>query len=98
MGGVRERQYIATLTLDRLLESFPEPNFVKIDIEGAELVALESAVEIVNKVRPKFYIEVGANVANQIYEIFDSANYSAFDPRTRLPINECVENTLFIPN
>lgn len=98
MGGTREKQFVATLTLDRLLESFPRPNFVKIDIEGAELMALKSAEKLIKSIRPKFYIEVGENVASQVYEIFDAANYSALDPKTQLPIDRCVDNTLFIPN
>ena len=34
MGGVREKQYVPTLTLDTLLKTFPPPDFVKIDVEG----------------------------------------------------------------
>ena len=98
MGGVRETLYVPTLTLDRLLERFQVPNFVKIDIEGAELMALESAVNLINDVRPKFYIEVGENVSSQIYTIFKAANYSCIDPVTHKALTHCVENTLFIPH
>ena len=34
MGGYREMQYVPTITLDSLLESFLPPSFIKIDIEG----------------------------------------------------------------
>lgn len=98
MGGVRETLHVATLTLDRLLETFPSPQFVKIDIEGAELLALQSAEKVINEVRPKFYIEVGEDVSSQVFEIFKSANYSILDPLTMEQVDECVENTLFIPN
>jgi len=98
MGGVRETQYVPTLTLDSLLEIFPAPNFVKVDIEGAELMALQGANKLVMEVRPRFYIEVGKNVSSQIFTLFQSARYNCIDPSNGEKISECVANTLFIPN
>jgi FkbM family methyltransferase len=37
----------------------PRPDFVKVDVEGAELLVLEGAHEMISQVRPVFYIEVG---------------------------------------
>ena len=98
MGGVRETHYVPTLTLDTLLNSFEEPDFVKIDIEGAELLALQAASKLINDVRPKFYIEVGENVGSQLHRIFKDAGYSCIDPISGNEIDSCVENTLFVPN
>lgn len=98
MGGTRETQYVATLTLDTLLASMDEPNFVKIDIEGAELLALQGAGQLISEVRPSFYIEVGEDVAPSVYKIFSQANYRCVDPITEKESSKCVENTLFIPN
>jgi FkbM family methyltransferase len=50
MGGVREKQYVPTLTIDTLLNTFPPPDFVKIDIEGAEYMALQGAKNIIPKI------------------------------------------------
>jgi FkbM family methyltransferase len=43
-GGVRERIRVPTLTIDTLLEQFPRPKFVKIDVEGAEIMVLRGAL------------------------------------------------------
>ena len=43
MGGSREKQYVPTMTMDALLTAFPKPDFIKIDVEGAELMALQGA-------------------------------------------------------
>lgn len=98
MGGARQSIVVPTLTLDRLLDTFLAPDFVKIDIEGAELMALEGASKLISDSRPKFYIEVGQDVAEQVYLIFKSANYQCLDPASMKPITHCLENTLFVPN
>ncbi len=97
MGGVREKQYVPTLTLDTLLNTFPPPDFVKIDVEGAELLVLQGADNLISKVRPKFYIEVGSNVSSEILNIFQSAGYGAYDPYGNKLTDSCAPNTLFIP-
>jgi len=97
MGGVREIQYVPTLTLDFLMNFFPKPDFVKIDIEGAELMAIESAQKLIKDVRPTFYIEVGEDVSSQIYDIFQAADYSVIDPQTDKVLDHCLANTLFVP-
>ncbi len=98
MGGVRERQYVPTLSLDTLLDSLPAPDFVKIDIEGAEYLALLGAKHLISEVRPKWYIEVGDDVSGQIFSIFRSSGYVAFGPDGELLTDSCTSNTLFIPN
>jgi len=79
MGGVREIQHVPTLTLDTLLDSFPEPDFIKIDIEGAEYMALQGATCLIAKVRPIFYIEVGRDSSALVIEKFEEADYAVFD-------------------
>lgn len=97
MGGVREKQYVPTMTLDTLLESFPAPDFVKVDIEGAEYMALQGATKLINEVRPRFYIEVGQNVSPQVFNIFSSASYEGFDSGGVVLDGHCAPNTLFLP-
>ena len=42
----------------------PQPNFVKIDIEGAELMALKGASTLLARARPTLYMEIaGASFA-----------------------------------
>lgn len=47
------------LTLDVILESQPAPDFVKMDIEAAELLALQGATRLIQEARPVYYIETG---------------------------------------
>jgi FkbM family methyltransferase len=98
MGGIRELQYVPTLTLDAMLDTFPAPDFVKIDIEGAELMAVQGAVRLITEIRPKFYIEVGSDVSEQIFKEFQSAGYVALDPQGKRLTKTCSPNTFFIPN
>ena len=99
MGGIRELQHVPTLTLDTVLESASNsPDFVKIDIEGAELNAIKGATYLINNIRPIFYIEVGDNVSSQIFTIFKLAEYRAFNIQGERLFKDCDPNTLFIPN
>ena len=99
MGGCREMQYVPTVTLDSLLESFLPPSFIKIDIEGGELLAINGAQNIINNIRPIFYIEIGSDVSEAILEIFNIANYQAYYPNgdACTSLSDCPPNTFFIP-
>lgn len=55
--GERYSIPVSTVTLDSLLESFPVPDLVKIDIEGMEYLALKGASELL-KHRPIIFAEV----------------------------------------
>ena len=98
MGGVREKQYVPTLTLDTLLNTFPAPDFVKIDVEGAEYMVIQGATRLINEIRPKFYVEVGSDVSSQVLKVFKSAGYAAYDPQGKKLIDSCAMNTFFIPD
>ncbi len=99
MGGVREKQYVPTLTLDTMLDSFPAPDFIKIDVEGAEHMVIAGAANIIEKIRPTFYTEVGGESAAQILEIFRQANYHIFDPQGTALTQEVstYNNIFFVP-
>ena len=96
-GGSREKQYVPTLRLDTLLHSMPEPDFVKIDVEGAELLVLNSASKITGQIRPVFYIEVGQDTSADILDLFHRKDYLAVDPDGKVLNKRCARNTLFIP-
>ena len=66
MGGIREKQYVPPLTLDTLLKSFAKPDFIKMDVEGSELFALNGGSKVISSIRPVFYIEVGQNISDEI--------------------------------
>ena len=97
MGGTREEQYVPTLRLDTLLTSMPKPDFIKIDVEGAELMVIKGASRITSEIRPVFYIEVGNEVSAKIFNLFAEQNYIAVSPEGEVLKGLCTFNTFFIP-
>lgn len=97
MGGVRYKRIVPTLTLDTLCESLTAPDFVKIDVEGAELLVLEGASALLS-LQPDLLIEVSAQHSEQITCILKNAGYRLFDAEAGAiqgaEITECVNNTL----
>lgn len=97
MGGGREVVLVPTLSLDTLLDALPPPDFVKIDVEGAELAVIEGAERLLREVRPCVYAEVDERFAEKVHAVFTGHGYGAFDPVNGNPIDRCLENTLFKP-
>lgn len=97
MGGVRMKQFVPTLTLDTLLKSFSKPDFVKIDVEGAEYMVLQGANELIEHVRPIFYIEVGQDVAEDVLSLFTSKKYLACNFFGEVLSEGLLSNSFFVP-
>lgn len=99
-GGERERVRVPTLTLDTLLEHFAVPTFVKIDVEGAEALVLRGAKQMLEKVRPMMYIEVGSGNSPEVSELLMGAGYRLYDGRKPLdgqaPMRACTQDTLAV--
>ena len=100
-GGVRQRVHVPTLTLDALMEQFAAPTFVKIDVEGAELLVLRGASRLLRDARPTLYIEVGLEHAQTAAALLREHNYVLFDSKVPIaaqsPLDVCVQDTLAIP-
>lgn len=97
MGGVREMQTVPTLTLDTLLDQRPMPDFIKIDVEGAELEVLKGASKLLAARHATLYIEIGEDVGDAIMALMSGHGYQAIDPVTRQPSDRWLSNTLFVP-
>jgi FkbM family methyltransferase len=97
MGGVRERCHVPTLRLDTVAQHMPRPDFVKIDVEGAELLVLDGANELASEIRPMFYIEVGEKKFSRVKAFFDALEYEAFDPDGRVIDGASYQNYFFVP-
>jgi FkbM family methyltransferase len=77
-GGVRETQVVPSVTLDRLLDHFPAPDVLKIDIEGAEVLALAGAAAVLER-RPIIICEVEARNATAVRDLLQPYGYHFYD-------------------
>jgi FkbM family methyltransferase len=98
-GGIRETQQVMSVTLDWLLERFPAPNVLKIDVEGAELQALSQAQRLLAQVRPVILCEVRERHTEAISELLHAHSYTLYDlaARRREPLKLAAFNTLALP-
>lgn len=85
-GGVKERRHVPALTLDTLLKDFSPPQVVKIDVEGAEVLVLQGACELLTRIRPVLIVEVASEVGQEVARILRSHDYRLFDGGTLSPI------------
>lgn len=71
-----------TIPLDALLDEKPEggpwrPGFIKIDVEGAEGLALAGAKETIRRFRPSLLVETHNDAAcAEVFDALKSANYT----------------------
>jgi FkbM family methyltransferase len=100
-GGSRNLQQTVTLTLDFLLEHFPSPTVLKIDVEGAEIKTLLGASELLRTVRPVIWCEVAPENALNVAELLREVGYqiyaAALDPDKRTPLPRASWDTLAVP-
>lgn len=69
---------VPTLTLDFLAEYWPAPDLIKIDVEGAEVMLLAGAGELLSRHRPTLYIEVLDDNAEAAGKLLNNYGYSLF--------------------
>jgi Methyltransferase FkbM domain len=67
-----------------MLEQFPRPTFVKIDVEGAEVMVLRGASKLLRDVRPTRYVEVGRENSDEGSRILHSFDYRLYDSTKQL--------------
>jgi FkbM family methyltransferase len=88
---------VTVVTLDSLLEQFPAPQVVKIDVEGAEYSVLRGAQKVL-QARPRIFCEVTENHA-EVAKLLTDANYKFYAARSsdRQPLARPSRDTLAIP-
>jgi FkbM family methyltransferase len=96
-GGKRQIQLVPTLTLDALLETLPSPNFVKIDVEGAEALVFAGASRLLKEVRPLIYAEISSKTALQVADVMRGASYGVLGKPGYDVAAVSYENILFAP-
>jgi len=98
-GGSRTIKSVVALTGDFLSQHWQRPDFVKIDIEGAELLFLTGATKLLESHRPLIYIEVSSSNKQDVTRVFKQHDYRLFklDGGREVPIERCEFNTLARP-
>jgi FkbM family methyltransferase len=101
MGGVAQRQFVPAFNLDWLLTQFPAPDLIKIDVEGAEVEALQGQRRMLDEIRPVFICEVSSKNRAAITDIFSTARYRLFDGDKPFDVGQPVAgaawNTVAVP-
>ena len=99
IGGIRETHLVPCVSLDWLLERYLPPNFLKIDIEGAEALALGGADNLLSRVKPIILCEVSSDNQQYVTETLIKHDYALYE--ARLPLGEQIKlatfNTLALP-
>jgi FkbM family methyltransferase len=76
---------VQVTTLDRFVSSNAvNPRLIKIDIEGAELQAIEGAIEVIRSHHPAIMVEVTENYS-KVFETLAKNDYLLFTPE-RMPL------------
>ncbi len=81
-GGVAQNRTVPALTLDSLLEHYPGPAVLKIDVEGAELKVLQGSTAVLARCRPRLYCEVAEANREAIGDILQQHAYCFRDIET----------------
>src|ERR1700691_961918 len=95
--GSGSAQTVITITLDWLLERFPAPQLVKIDVEGNESAVLSGAPNVL-RTRPLLFCEVTQH-HDDIAWLLGAAGYTLYAARERErhPLQRPSYDTLAVP-
>jgi len=99
-GETETIKQVVSVTCDFLVEHWGRPDFVKVDIEGAELLFLSGARKLLETMRPTFYIEVSERNRDDATKILRSQDYvlSRFSlSGEEIPLRGCEFNTVAKP-
>lgn len=98
-GGVRQSVSVMSVTLDWLLDRFPAPRVLKIDVEGGDLAVLRGGARMLSDVQPTILVEVGRAISPTVSDLLHAHGYTLFDLENRHlgPIARASYNTLARP-
>ncbi len=75
---VESVKMVPAVSGDELLEYWRAPDFIKMDVEGAELQALRGCERLLKEVRPILYIEVSPENQKSVSDLFRQYDYEIF--------------------
>ena len=99
-SGPRCIQPTVSLTLDFLLDYFPVPSVLKIDVETHEVSVLKGATRLLREIRPTIWCEVSHENSTEITELLHAAGYKLFgaEVRPHPPTERAWFHTLAVPS
>lgn len=97
--GTRGTQASVSLTLDFLLDYFPAPSTLKIDVETHEVKVLLGAARLLREIRPTIWCEVTHENSSEVTKLLQTAGYAlhAAANRPHPRVDRAWYNTLAIP-
>lgn len=96
MGGVRDSFLVPTLSGNSVKNYLgSSPQFIKIDVEGAELMVIKGLVDVLKTARPFVYVELGAETKADVTTLLSDLGYSFETPEGD---STAFGNYLFKPN
>jgi len=98
-SGLRQTQLSPSVTLDFLLDYFPKPSILKIDVETHEANVLRGAGRLLKEVRPVIWCEVSHENSEAVTDLFRSSNYELYgvESQPRQKIKRAWFQTLALP-
>jgi len=82
-SATRFTQPTAVLTLDSLLEYFPPPSVLKIDVETHEARVLLGAQRLLREIRPTIWCEVDPANSDEVTKLLHTAGYELYGAQSR---------------
>lgn len=81
MGGVRDSFLVPTLSGESVRKYLGSgPQFIKIDVEGAELMVINGLIDVLKNERPFVYVELGAESKADVINLLSDLGYSSDIP------------------
>jgi FkbM family methyltransferase len=99
-GETESHKCVVSVTADFLLQYWPKPDFVKVDIEGSELLFLRGATKLLSEARPTLYIEVSelnSSAASKVLSSFDYGLFTLLPDGSEVREESCKFNSLARP-
>jgi len=84
---------VKSVTLDETFAEQQDPDFIKIDVEGAELMVLHGAQTVIERANPAIFFECDEK-RTQVMEFLASRGYVFFDFTSLQRINTLAHNSL----